>query len=351
MPAPTGLNTVSKRLADGTVVQYFYNRAAPEGQRNLGTDRAVAEARLAEWRDAQATEKPSGAPTLGHLIAEYLASPQFTDMAPGTRRHYRRALDDLRERRLAELPVDRITPVMVKDWMKSKARTMANNHRSVLSVVLAIAVRDGHCITNAAAAIDRNPTDPRTTVWTEAHIDRFLAHAPTPSLRLAMALMLYTAQRPGDVLAMTRNRIRERGGRIFIGLRQQKTGELLDIPVHAKVVPYLRERLADNSGGLLLVPDPATGRQYHERTFARHWDNTCKAAGLSGLQRRDLRRTAVVNMAIAGLPVPQIAAVTGHRIDRTAQIIETYLPRHPGVALAAVEAWEAAGATVAATAL
>jgi hypothetical protein len=63
---------------------------------------------------------------------------------------------------------------------------------------------------------------------------------------------------------------------------------------------------------------------------------------LPPLQRRDLRRTAVVFMALAGLTTPQIAAITGHNIDYTQRIIDTYLPRRTEVAVVGMTAWEQA---------
>ena len=57
---------------------------------------------------------------------------------------------------------------------------------------------------------------------------------------------------------------------------------------------------------------------------------------LDHLQLRDLRRTAVVNMAEAGATVPEIAAVTGHSIDQTAANVATYLPTNLRLASAAI---------------
>ncbi len=54
------------------------------------------------------------------------------------------------------------------------------------------------------------------------------------------------------------------------------------------------------------------------------------------MQARDLRRAAVVNLARAGATVPEIAAVTGHSIDRTQAILEVYLPRDAHMARAAI---------------
>ena len=68
-----------------------------------------------------------------------------------------------------------------------------------------------------------------------------------------------------------------------------------------------------------------------------------RAALLGGLQRRDLRRTGIVQLAIAGATVPQIAALSGHSVDQVQRIIDTYLPRRGEVAIGGVEKWEAAG--------
>jgi hypothetical protein len=56
----------------------------------------------------------------------------------------------------------------------------------------------------------------------------------------------------------------------------------------------------------------------------------------------DLRRTAIVHLGRAGSSVPEIAAVTGHSITRTAAILEVYLPRDSNMAAAAIaklDAW------------
>ncbi len=37
-----------------------------------------------------------------------------------------------------------------------------------------------------------------------------------------------------DVLTLSRNHVSERRGHLWVALRQKKTGELLDVPVHAR---------------------------------------------------------------------------------------------------------------------
>lgn len=65
-------------------------------------------------------------------------------------------------------------------------------------------------------------------------------------------------------------------------------------------------------------------------------------AGLEDLQARDLRRTACVRMAEAGAIGKQIASVTGHSIETTRQILETYIPTTVEMARGAIEKLESA---------
>jgi hypothetical protein len=62
-------------------------------------------------------------------------------------------------------------------------------------------------------------------------------------------------------------------------------------------------------------------------------------------QGRDLRRTGIVRMAEAKATTPLIAAVSGHSIDTRQKTLDVYLPRRSEVALDAIVAWEAHGAT------
>jgi integrase len=65
--------------------------------------------------------------------------------------------------------------------------------------------------------------------WSEADIEMFEAKYPAGTrARLALALLLYTAQRRSDVIRMGRQHVRDGA----IHLKQRKTGATLAIPVH-----------------------------------------------------------------------------------------------------------------------
>jgi integrase len=131
----------------------------------------------------------------------------------------------------------------------------ANQILALFRILLGYAVKLRMLRDNPALRPEMLPTPPRRQVWSYAEEDAFLT-AARPPLRLAISLLIYTAQRPSDVLAMTKTHVAERDGRLWIALRQAKTGELLDLPVHARLAPMLCERMEQTDNSLLLVPSP-----------------------------------------------------------------------------------------------
>ncbi len=358
-PRSTGLKSVRKQLADGNTREYFYNRKTGAF---LGHDRDAAVARVADLEPDSAPKLPAG--SLASLIVEYKLSDRYLRLKPRTRELYRGYLDQIR-RDFGDLPFRGIRASHIEAIKQQHRATpsKANMLLALFRILLGYAVKLDYLKHNPAEKPGRLPPAKRSEIWTVEDEDRFMA-AARPSLQLAFMLLLFTVQRPSDVLAMTRGRVTERAGRLYIALRQQKTDTLLDVPVHIRLEPILRARLAE-SDGLLLVPSPR-GMAWARRNFSRAWDHDLRRANLrlarvlfkQGLdkpsvrteleirhrQRRDLRRTGIVRLAEAGATTPQIAAVSGHSIDYCQRIIDTYLPRRTEVALGGIMAWERAGA-------
>ena len=63
-------------------------------------------------------------------------------------------------------------------------------------------------------------------------------------------------------------------------------------------------------------------------------------AGSESLQPRDLRRTAMVRLVDAGCTDFRVAAISGHSIEGTRQILDTYVVRTEAMAVAAIKLWE-----------
>lgn len=366
---------VRKRRSDGTTIEYFYDRKT---KRFLGHDRAIALESLAQLSISplQAAGVQTG--SIAALIVDYLKSESYRSLRKTTQILYRGYLDRMRED-WGDIPARAITrqDVLAIRERLSVTPRKANQVLSLLQILLGRAKDSGLVSDNVAERFGRLHIASRTEIWSYRMEDAFLERA-RPTLQLAYLLLLYTVQRPSDVLAMDAARISQRDGRMFIALRQAKTGALLDVPVHTRLVPHIQRRLAEltredlEQAGVitarigpaplqLLVPSP-TGKVWANRNFARAWDQVMGRLGLAHArelfkcgkskeevrqelsaqhrQRRDLRRTGIVRLAEAGATTPQIAAISGHGIDYCQRIIDTYLPRRTEVAVAGMEAWE-----------
>jgi integrase len=346
---------VLKKLADGSTRIYYYDR---ETGRSLGTDRDAAMARAVRAPGRNALS----AGTIAAVIVDYKRSAAWSKLAPRTRDLYTAYLDIIHAE-WGDLPVRGFHYRYIgkiQDDHRAHPRK-ANQIVALLRVLMGIAVKQELILANPIIRPEMLPMQPRTQLWSREEQAAFLAAAP-PRLHLPFILLLYTTQRLSDVLAMTKGQIYEHDGRLMIELRQQKTGTLIAIPAHRDLVALLRARLADPTGGLLLVPSPR-GLPWTRRNFSRAWDQTMRrmalrrarelfrlgwakdrvraALGEQHRQRRDLRRTGIVRMAEAGVTMPQIASISGHKIDHCQEIIDTYLPRRTEVAIAAMAAWEA----------
>jgi len=354
-PRSTGLKVAYKTLPDGTRRAYYYNRATGQP---LGSDRDAAIERAAPVNRTAASVHGS----IAALIVDYKKSNAWAKLAPRTVDLYTSYLDIIRDEWGDLLAKGFQYEFIAKIQDKHRAHPRkANQIVALLRVLLGLAVKQRLIAANPISRPEMIPMQARTQMWSRDEQAEFLAAAP-PRLHLAFMLLLYTTQRLSDVLAMTKGQVYEHNGRLLIELRQQKTGELVAVPAHRDLDPLLRARMEDKTGGLLLVASPK-GLPWTRRNFSRAWDHAMRRMTLRRVralfrlgwskdrvraalteqhrQRRDLRRTGIVRMAEAGVTTPQIASISGHKIDRCQEIIDTYLPRRTEVAIAAMAAWEA----------
>ncbi len=337
MPPPrkTGINSIRIKGRDGSIRYRHYDRKTGAF---LSTDRDEAIA-LAMGHGAVATDQPLS--TFGGLCTHYFRSQKFKALAPNSKKMNEFHIGRLRAR-FGDLPAAAITrPVVIELRDALSERPWYQNHMmKMLRLVLQHGVDLGVLETNPAMRPGGVTPPSRTQVWTEEETSRIIADI-RPDLKLAAALMLYTVQRPSDVLAMTWSQVNMIDGRTWITLRQQKTGELVRFPAHRDLETVIHQT---KRRGLLMIPSPR-GRPWNYRNFNLTWKKEMDRLKIvNGKQIRDLRRTGMVRMAERGATAPQIAALSGHAIERTARILDVYIPRRSEIAAAGVTAWEAGDA-------
>jgi integrase len=143
--------------------------------------------------------------------------------------------------------------------------------------------------------------------WNEDDIAAFEARHPLGTReRLALALLLCTAQRRGDVVRMGRQHIRNGA----VEVTQQKTGTKLAVPIH----PDLQAALAAMPSNHLTFLTTLFGKPFAAAGFTNWFREACNAAGLpKGTSAHGLRKAAARRLAEAGCSANVIASITGHK--------------------------------------
>jgi integrase len=246
--------------------------------------------------------------SLDALIVGYYASSEFRQLAPITRATYRNRMEQLRAVHGAK-PVSGLRREHVRAIMAAKLDTpaMANGLLKVLRILMRFALDEGWRRDDPTLRVKafRSRSEGVRT-WSEANIAAFEGRFPSGSrARLALALLLYTGQRKGDVVHMGRQHMK--AGRIDV--RQHKTGARLQLPIH----PALRTELAAIPSDRLTFLTTTDGLPFTAAGFGNWFADRVREAGLSGLSAHGLRKACARRLAEAGCTAHEIAAITGHR--------------------------------------
>jgi integrase len=294
-------------------------------------------AELDQWYAQGFADKGPKPGSVSALIVRYLSDDAYTKLADRTKRDYRQHLELIRDW-AGDKPTKAVTRPAVQAFRRGMAdkKWRANSILRTLRVLLQFAVDEGEIDQNPAAKFRQFYTPPRQALWSHEQEERFLAMANTmgrPSMVLAYALGVYTAQRSGDVVNLAWSAYDGHA----LKIRQGKTKKLLEIPVFSALKALLDA--SPRTSTQILVSE-ATDKPYSEHHFRHTFARVMKEAGIEGLRYHDLRRTAVVRLAEAGATVPWITAITGHATDECEKIIETYMPRTRRMAEEAVKLME-----------
>jgi len=241
------------------------------------------------------------------VVAEYLDSRQFFgSKSAGTQRMRRGILERFRaaygERPIALLPAE-----WIEALLDSKPPHAARSWRATLRSLCQFGVKRRYLRTDPTATIKLASIDSDGFhTWTEDEIGQFEAHHPVGSKpRLALALLLYTAQRRSDVVRMGRQHIKDG----VLTVKQEKTGVTLAIPVH----PHLQAVLDATPSAHLTFLTTTTGKPYGPNHFSETFREWCDAAGLpQRCKPHGLRKAACRRLAELGCSANEIMSISGH---------------------------------------
>lgn len=268
---------------------------------------------MAVYQEAIASIAPAprsrhAAGTLGNLVTDFFKSAEFANLKASSQAVYRVVLGSLVKahgnRLVRDLPTSKARKII--EEIGANRPGMANLTRSIFRRIMGYAVATGARSDNPLAGVPRYRLGTRHT-WTDDEIAAFEKRWPLGTReRLVFALLLYTAQRGGDVVKMRRSDLKNGVIRIV----QQKTGAEMTITIHPALTRALK---AGPATGLHLVGDPH-GRPIKRATLTSLMREAAKKAGLpASCVAHGLRKAALRRLAEHGSTAKEIAAVSGHR--------------------------------------
>lgn len=267
----------------------------------------------------------------------------FTSLAHNTRKNYLRQLRLIKEQ-LGSIPLEGITRRALVEYLETVPGTgpLRRVSRNVWLNLFSLAIARGGAKDNPAAGLILPGSPRRTQLWMPDDIAAWLAFCEADRggarWRMMFMLLLYTGQRIGDVLAMT---WADYDGDYIKVVAQQKTGAKVDVYCHHVLNAEIEAwRISQRVMGATILTR-YDGKPLSYNRVRNRATEILKEIERPHLQLRDLRRTAATTLAEAGCTVPQIAAITGHSIEKCQRILDTYVVRTKATSRAAIKKLEA----------
>ncbi len=266
---------------------------------------------------ARADATPPKGPAIGErkiiprsfndLAVSFYSSAQFASYQAETQKTHRFVIERIRAAH-GNLPASRMTRADIDAMMARLASkpASANKRLKTLKVLMKYAEAAGFIPKGANPALEVKRLKHRhvgARSWSEEEIAAFLEHhGPGTTPRLALTLLLYTAQRRSDVIRLGRQHVRD-GALVF---RQQKTGHDMELPI----LPELATELEHVRNRLTFL-ETGYGRPFTIAGFGVRMKRWVEAAGLSRLSAHGLRKAAARRLAEAGRSEHEIQSWTG----------------------------------------
>jgi integrase len=267
-----------------------------------------AKAYLAAFQGQKSQEAPAGPGSIAAAVTGYFGSTAFSGFAAETQKMRRNILRRFAEKHGTKT-VANLQPRHIDAILAEKAATppaqknLLKTLRAFLDYCISVQLRRDNPTKGIKVSVAKSAG---FLTWDEHHIEQFeAAHAIGTRPRLALALVLYTAQRRSDVVKMGRQHVRAG----MIRVRQQKTGAELEIPVHPELQAVLDATPSKNMTFLVT----AYGKPFSPAGFTNWFREQCNAAGLPrGFSAHGLRKAQCRRLAEAGCSVKEIQSISGH---------------------------------------
>jgi len=249
--------------------------------------------------------------TLGRAIQDYYTSTAFKTLSDSRKKARRLILKKIAEVSGHEL-AKAITRAAVQKGMDRRAETpaAANEFLKSMRAVLDYLVSVEELKENVAKLVPYNAINTEGHhIWTLEEVSQFVEHHKVGSKAvLAMALMLFTGQRRGDVIKMGPQHVKNG----FMRIRRGKNGLEGEIPV----LPPLQAVIDATPIGHMNYLVTAYGKPFSDYGIGNWFRKRCDEAELKHCSAHGLRKAGATIAAELGASDEQLMALFGWKTRR-----------------------------------
>jgi integrase len=208
-----------------------------------------------------------------------------------------------------------------RDWRKSErlSSVTVNHDLKLLRKMWNWGIRKGYTDRSpfkigSEAAISLDKEIPRDWRFASEEDEQKLLDAANEHLRGIVTALLDTACRLGEILSLQWRDVNLPRREMTIRAEKAKTRTGRLVPISTRLASLLEMRKLDTTGREFppeaYVFGDATGRRV--KSIRTAWENATEAAGLKGVQLRDLRHEAGSRFDEAGVPISYTSKILGH---------------------------------------
>ncbi len=287
----------------------------------IGPNKAAAEQRLREILSVRTEgrhirKSPDSRTLFKDLAQWYLDLPEVKAKRSYNKdlMHTKRLIASFGDRLLKD-----INPALVEAYKQK--RLSENSHRgkptrpatvnrevTTFKTVFNKAMKNGKAERNPAQGVKLfKENNERDRILSPEEYIRLLAHCPE-HLKPIVKLAYHTGMRRGEILNLKWERVDLKEGFIRLRPEDTKTTEGRLVPLNRE----LMEMFKAMPRGLPMTP-VFTYKGNSMAEMKRSFTTACQRAGIEGFTFHDLRHTFNTNAYRAGVPIPTIMKITGHK--------------------------------------
>lgn len=264
-----------------------------------------------------------------------LGTQTSAGISPSTIDSYRKSLTYQLLPFFSSKTIESITVSQIKSWMikasDSWSHKTINNAKSVLSIILSVAVEDGIIDVNPVLGIEKLKTDKieRVLLTLEELQSVFSEPWQKESIRIAAVTASVTGMRIGEILALEKNAVHSDYLDVHYswsskhGIGNTKTKEKRKVPIPKQ----LYDLLLSTAGTKYIFQQATNEKPMHAKTVNEQFYSVLEKLGIEREKRRidvhSFRRIFISYLESKNVSEPKIRAVVGHK-DSSMTDLYTY---------------------------